>query len=62
MWPYFCAADLFERGGPEQAVQEGHAAQNVLLGREKKPSFISVVIISNEIIKSKFSLFFLFPV
>lgn len=36
MWPYFCAAGLFERGRPEQAVQEGHAAQNVLLGTEKK--------------------------
>ena len=33
--PIFYAAGLFERGCPEQAVQEGHAAQNVVLGIEK---------------------------
>lgn len=63
MWPYFCAAGLFERGRPEQAVQEGHAAQNVLLGTEKNilASFISLF--SNQSIKSMFfSVFLLFPV
>lgn len=40
MHPYFCAAGLSERRCPEQAVQEGYAAQNVLFGTEKKKSFL----------------------
>lgn len=27
------APELYQRGGPDEAVQEGHAAQNVLPGR-----------------------------
>lgn len=40
MCPNFCVADLFERGRLEQVVQEGHAAQNVLLGTEDKNHFL----------------------
>lgn len=40
-----CAADLPERGHPEQAVQEGHAAQNVLSGTVTSVSFSSYFIL-----------------
>lgn len=36
----FCSPGLSERGRPEEAVQEGHAAQDVLPGIEKTHLFL----------------------